>query len=126
MRLPRILQTKFAGRLLRRTFHTYWRFSRGMTLGVRAAVIDRDDRVFLIRHTYVPGWQLPGGGVEPGETMEMPVSYFVDPEIVKDADARRINTITLSYTFYEVKKPAATTTDATKAKDAATKPRQGT
>jgi cytochrome c oxidase assembly protein subunit 11 len=61
--------------------------------------------------------------LEPGETMEMPVSYFIDPEIVKDADARRIKEITLSYTFYEVKKPAATASDAAKGKDAAAKPR---
>lgn len=41
-----------------------------MTLGVRAIVHDApSDGVFLIRHTYVPGWQLPGGGVEVGETM---------------------------------------------------------
>ncbi len=40
-----------------------------MTLGVRGLVIDRaGSRVFLIWHTYVPGWQLPGGGVETGET----------------------------------------------------------
>jgi ADP-ribose pyrophosphatase YjhB (NUDIX family) len=52
-------------------FYMAWsRFSRGMTLGVRAAVFDREDRVFLVKHTYVPGWYLPGGGVEVGETIE--------------------------------------------------------
>jgi 8-oxo-dGTP pyrophosphatase MutT (NUDIX family) len=54
---------------LRRGFHTYWRFSRGMTLGVRGLVIDDANHVFLIRHSYVAGWHLPGGGVEPGETL---------------------------------------------------------
>jgi len=40
-----------------------------MTLGVRGLVVDADQRIFLITHTYVPGWQMPGGGVEPGETL---------------------------------------------------------
>ena len=56
-------------RVLQSILHFYWRFARGMTLGVRALVIDGDERVFLIRHTYVQGWQLPGGGVETGETV---------------------------------------------------------
>ena len=55
--------------LLRRLFHFYWRFARGLTLGVRALVIDGSGRVFLIKHSYVAGWHLPGGGVEAGETM---------------------------------------------------------
>src|SRR6202140_3275712 len=54
--------------LLRRIFHLYWRLARGMTLGVRAVVLDSANRVFLVKHSYVTGWHLPGGGVEVGET----------------------------------------------------------
>ena len=54
---------------LRRLFHLYWRFARGMTLGVRAVVLDGENRVFLVKHSYVSGWHLPGGGVETGETL---------------------------------------------------------
>lgn len=49
--------------------HVYWRWSRGATLGVRAMVIDGSDRIFLVRHSYVDGWHMPGGGVETGETL---------------------------------------------------------
>lgn len=56
----------FRGRL----FHLYFVLRRPMTLGVRGLIHDASaNSVFLIRHTYVPGWQLPGGGVEVGETM---------------------------------------------------------
>jgi 8-oxo-dGTP pyrophosphatase MutT (NUDIX family) len=54
---------------VRRVMHAYWRFQRGMTLGVRGLVIDERNRVFLVKHSYVDGWHLPGGGVERGETM---------------------------------------------------------
>lgn len=55
--------------LVTRLVHTWFAFTRGMTLGVRAAAFDEAGRVFLVRHSYVPGWHMPGGGVERGETL---------------------------------------------------------
>jgi cytochrome c oxidase assembly protein subunit 11 len=43
--------------------------------------------------------------LQPGETVQMPVSFYVDPEIVKDRDGKYVHTITLSYTFYEIDLP---------------------
>jgi ADP-ribose pyrophosphatase YjhB (NUDIX family) len=54
---------------MRRMLHFYWRFARPLTVGVRAVVLDAEGKVFLVMHSYVAGWHLPGGGVESGETL---------------------------------------------------------
>lgn len=42
-----------------------------------------------------------------GETVDMPVSYYIDPAIMDDPVAKKVDEITLSYTFYPVDKPTA-------------------
>lgn len=43
--------------------------------------------------------------LQPGETVLMPVSFYIDPEIVTDRDAKYIHRITLSYTFHHLDLP---------------------
>jgi 8-oxo-dGTP pyrophosphatase MutT (NUDIX family) len=47
----------------------YLGLARPFRLGVRIIVLDGDERVLLVRHSYRPGWHLPGGGVDKWETV---------------------------------------------------------
>lgn len=58
-----------------------------MTLGVRAAVENEAGHVFLVRHTYVKGWFMPGGGVEKAE----PALEALQRELIEEAGVRLIS-----------------------------------
>lgn len=55
---------------MRPVFSFLRRIRHGMTLGVRVLALDGAGRVLLVRHSYVAGWHLPGGGVDLGESAE--------------------------------------------------------
>lgn len=79
--------------LLRRLAMGAAMLTRGMTLGVRGIAIDEADRICLVRHTYVRGWHLPGGGIEPGETAvaAMVREFREEAELVVDPTALRLH-----------------------------------
>ena len=75
-------------RLVMPLAHVYFALSRGMTLGVRAACFDREGRIFLVRHSYLPGWYMPGGGVERHETVDQALAKELQEEgnlVITDA-----------------------------------------
>lgn len=77
-------------------FHRVFILTRGMTLGVRAACFDSEGRIFLVRHTYVPGWYMPGGGVERNET----VLEALEKEIREEGNLVMTSAPSLFHVYY--------------------------
>ena len=67
-------------RILTKIAHTIYFFIKGMTVGVRAACFDDEGRIFLVRHSYIPGWHMPGGGVERYETVRQAIAKEIREE----------------------------------------------
>lgn len=59
--------------ILYRIRRTFLRLRQPLTLGVRCIVAREDGHVLLVRHSYIPGWHFPGGGVKRGESFETAV-----------------------------------------------------
>lgn len=68
---------KVATKIIRR-----WQSLLGIhTLGARAIVINPQNQVLLVKHTYQPHWYLPGGGVKRGESFRMAVLRELKEEV---------------------------------------------
>jgi 8-oxo-dGTP pyrophosphatase MutT (NUDIX family) len=78
---------KIASKLVLQPFH---RQMRGLTLGTRTAVFGGDNKVLLVKHTYAPGWVLPGGGVERGETIFQSAAREIQEEAAIIAEEQPI------------------------------------
>ena len=73
-------------KIRRRAFHAWFRLSRSLTLGVRGLVENEAGEVLLVRHTYVDGLYLPGGGVERAETADT----ALERELIEEAGVKLV------------------------------------
>lgn len=61
-------------RLFSKVLRLRYSFFSGKILSVRAVCTDQESRIYLVRHSYTPGWHLPGGGVDNGASVEEALS----------------------------------------------------
>ncbi|HTP01559.1 MAG TPA: NUDIX domain-containing protein [Anaerolineales bacterium] len=81
-------------------YQVYLFIARPLTFGVRVMLV-RDGQVLLVRHTYVPGWFMPGGGVRRGETLDAAARREAAEEV--GAELRDLHLVGAYTNFKELK-----------------------
>ncbi len=80
-----------------------WWVTRPLSLGVKALVVDDQDRVLLVRHTYQPGWHIPGGKVEKRETLPVAAARELKEEVGVDVPPQSGQLFSIYANFGEYK-----------------------
>ncbi|MCB1368197.1 MAG: NUDIX domain-containing protein [Rhodobacteraceae bacterium] len=83
-------------KVFNRLLHGYFQVTRGLTIGVRAVLRFDDGKFLLVRHTYVPGWHFPGGGVEKGLTTR----HTLDKELRQETGLELVGNPKLHGVFF--------------------------
>lgn len=68
-------------KIIRKVLQQYWRWTRGLSLGVKAIVLDGGDHVLLVRAEDGAAWELPRAQVKDGETVEAAVRRMLGPDL---------------------------------------------
>ncbi len=87
-------------RLVYLAYKIYCFFVRPLTLGVRIMLV-QDGQVMLVRHTYIGGWYLPGGGVKRKETLDQAARREAREEV--GAELNQISLMGAYSNFVELK-----------------------
>lgn len=78
-------------RVVGKVARAVWRITKPRTIGVRAVLLDQDERIALVRHTYTDQWYLPGGGVKKGESTKAAIARELAEEVaIEHASIERV------------------------------------
>ena len=78
-------------RVVGKAARAVWRITKPRTIGVRAVLLDQDNRIALVRHTYTDQWYLPGGGVKKGESTAAAIARELAEEVaIENASIERV------------------------------------
>jgi 8-oxo-dGTP pyrophosphatase MutT (NUDIX family) len=89
--------------LLRMAYKLYklqWFFTRPVVIGVRIMLV-KNGQVLLVRHTYIDGWYLPGGGVKRGETVEEAARREAQEEVGANMNALELQGVYSNFNEYK-------------------------
>ena len=68
-------------KIVKKVLQQYWRRTRGLSLGVKAIVLDSGDHVLLVRGADGAAWELPRAQVKDGETVEEAVRRMLGSDL---------------------------------------------